>query len=201
MLHPALSELPTDLSDLVERELTAGERVVWAQRPVYRFASAAVLAPMIFAVPWLAITCAVGGGGTYMTLAHGSGGAGRMVTMPFALVGLLFTGVGLLMLTSPIWVKRSTANTVYAITDQRALLVRRGVFGRITARSFSPELVASMERSERRDGSGDLVFESYRERRGSSTTTVRHGFMSVADVRGVEAILRTTLLAGRTRNV
>jgi len=50
-------------------------------------------------------------------------------------------------------------------------------------------------------GAGDLVFEQFTQRRGSGTTTVRRGFMGIADVRQVEDLIHGTLLAGRTRGV
>lgn len=58
-----------------------------------------------------------------------------------------------------------------------------------------------MERVERPDGSGDLIFEQYTQRRGSSTHTIRHGFISVPRVRDVEDVLRKTLVQEPIRGV
>jgi len=39
-----------------------------------------------------------------------------------------------------------------------------------------------------------LIFEQFRETHGSSTTTIRRGFMGLSDVRAAEEVLRETLL-------
>jgi hypothetical protein len=195
MPQPSLVELPREMHDLVERELRPGERVIWARQPTFRLVSAGVLVPVIFAVPWL-IFCTIWiGGATFLT--RGTGVPGMVGLFPFC--GLPFVLVGLGMLTAPVWIRRSMSRAVYVITDTRAIVVHRGLFGGVTSKSFSPERVAQMQRVERRDGFGDLIFEVYTERRGTNAHTVRHGFLNVQDVRGVEDVLRRTLLEGRTR--
>ncbi|MFT3687017.1 MAG: hypothetical protein QM783_19200 [Phycisphaerales bacterium] len=74
-------------------------------------------------------------------------------------------------------------------------------FGRLSARSFSPVQLGSMERVERNDGSGDLVFvrETY-----STTDSDGHrsnhlrpvGFIGLADVRAAERVVRGLVEGG-----
>jgi len=112
-----------------------------------------------------------------------------------------FFAVGVLVMLSPLFAGRRARNTVYAITNQRAIVIGKKAFGGLSVTSYSPDRIASFERNQRADGTGDLVFENYQTRVGSSTQTVRKGFMGLADVRSVETILYNTLLKDHVRNV
>ncbi len=202
MLAAAMQSLRPGLRAMVQNELRGGERVVWAAQPVTRYFTPATIAPMLFAIPWTAFSIF-----WTVSAASGLGKAGGESVMfdvfryAFPLFGLPFILIGLAMLSAPIWVVRSQRQTAYTITDQRAIVFKPAFPGARKVQSFSPELMASLERTERRDGSGDLVFEKYRQRNGSSVSTVRNGFVGIANVRDVEETLRATLLVNRTRAI
>ena len=150
------------------------------------------LALLIFGVPWtaFAVFWTLGAAGLIGKFSREAGLWGYI----FPLWGLPFIFIGLVMLSAPYWAARAARRTIYAITDRRAIIWIPKVWGEKEVRSFEPRRLLSMTRRERADGSGDLVFEQFRETNGSSTTTIRRGFMGLADVRDAEAVLREVLL-------
>ena len=200
---PALQSIEPHLRGLVQAEVRDGERLVWAGQPVPRFFNAGTIAAVVFAIPWTAFAIFWTAGAFAAT--RGAGGAGGNDSMSyffryaFPLFGVPFILIGLGMFSAPYWMARQLKRTVYAVTDRRAVVFAPGWFGSRKVRSFAPDALASMERVERPDGSGDLIFEQYTQRRGSSTHTVRHGFFAVRDVRAVEDVLRKSLIREAAR--
>lgn len=197
---PRTPTLPPDAQRRLTAELQPGERLVWADAPRPRYFTAPALVAFLFAIPWtgFAVFWVVMAGG----MAWFSGGDDRTPApfKIFPLFGLPFILIGIGLLSSPIWMRRKLLRTVYAVTDRRAIVFEGSALtSAVTVRSFLPERLTSMARTERADGSGDLVFEQFRQRVGSGSTTVTRGFQSVGQVREVEALIVETLLAGRTR--
>ena len=192
-------ELDRASQELIEGELAPGERIVCATRPIARWLELPSFAVLLFGCVWTgslmhSLLATIDRGEAFTTR-----GGVRVPTFGTWIL-LPFLAIGVYLLTTPYWSRRAMQRTAYAVTDRRALVVRRKAFGGRSILSFDPGRLTSMERVERRDGSGDLVFEVIRTRSGSSTSTERRGFLSVADVRGVEAMLRDTLLRGRVRD-
>src|SRR6202035_2197504 len=75
--------------------------------------------------------------------------------------GLPFVAVGILLMVSPVWLRRRARQTIYAPTDPRAIGWERAWWGTVTVRHYSAAGLGRMSRSERADGSGDLVFEEF----------------------------------------
>lgn len=195
MRDAALMELDRSLRDLAEQELEPGERVVWAGQPVPRWLGEGVVGSVIVGAGWLAFNFwLIGDGHNWRKLPLD----GKLFIGSILAV---FVGVGLLMLAAPWFARQKARNTVYLITDRRAVEIVRESFGGRSVRSFEPRRVMQMSRTDRRDGSGDLIFEVVTLGSGSGASTERRGFKNVADVRGVEQRLRETLLAGRVRDV
>ena len=111
--------------------------------------------------------------------------------LPFALGSVAVAGL-------PWWWPAYAKRIVYAISDQRLLIIRNLLTYKVT--SYGPEDIDVIERRDNRDGSGDLVF------RREETRKLRHhkdpygkrrvgerevGFFGVPDVRRVEAAVRT----------
>jgi hypothetical protein len=148
---------------------------------------------LIFAVPWTAFavfwTVAAAGG-----IWNRGGAPASWFHYVFPLWGVPFILIGLAMLSTPWWTARAARRTVYAITDRRAIVWIAQAWGRTEVQSFEPKRLLSLTRTERANGSGDLIFEQFRETNGSSTTTIRRGFMGLRDVRDAEEVLRETLL-------
>lgn len=117
--------------------------------------------------------------------------------MVFPLFGVPFALVGLGLMLSPVWLRRKLKRTGYALTNRRALLIEGGLFGSRLVKSYAPEDLSDLERVERANGSGDLVFERVATRvqsdDGRRVRTAPRGFLAIPDVRDVERLLRETL--------
>jgi hypothetical protein len=106
----------------------------------------------------------------------------------FFILGVVYLIIGLVGFSS-------SGNTLYAITNQRAIIVRPGRY--VTVSSYNKRSIGQVQRIERADGSGDLIFAnnapygSYGNTR-YNTNSVRFGrpgFYALPDVRSVEQIL------------
>ena len=181
--------LPPELERRVADELAPGERLVWTgqPRPDLAMRPAGCLVPFgivfaVFAVFWMVGATVVTGGF-------------------LAPCGLPFLGVGIALIASPAWLRRQARNTVYALTDRRALVWEPGWFGSVTVRSYTAAGLGHMSRSERADGGGDLVFEEFSTTNysndGPRSYTTRRGFLGIDRVRAVEELVRQTLLSQR----
>lgn len=167
----------------LDQELAQGERLVWAAQPDPAAYARGAWIGVPFGVIFIAFSI------FWMT---GTTRAGAPTF--FTLFGIPFVLIGLGVMTSPLWRRRQARRVIYALTDQRALVIehrRRGT----QVRSFSSAAVPSINRFERAGGVGDLVFQEQhvRGRRGS-THVVRRGFIGVPRVREVEELVRSTLL-------
>ena len=104
--------------------------------------------------------------------------------------------VGAAMLLAPVWKARVAKKTIYALTDQRAIIFEAG-FNSTTIRSYAPDDLEKLSRRERSSGAGDLVFEEVeatsRFNEGSPSKS-RRGFLAIRDVAVVERLLRETLV-------
>lgn len=208
------SSLPPELEARVRAELSGGEQLLWVGQPrPSRFARQGI--PLVlFGIPWTAFAlfwmgCAsmplLGWAGGGRNLAPG-GGPGAWFGGFFAcfpLFGVPFVLIGLWMLTSPYWLRRKAKRTFYALTDRRAILWEPGWFGSGEVRSYGPNQLTKTIRKDLSDGGGDLVFEEIvtvnRNSDGPTTSTTRHGFMGIDNVRGVEELLRKALLSNPPR--
>jgi hypothetical protein len=108
----------------------------------------------------------------------------------FPLWGIPFILIGLGLLSSPYWGARKLRQTVYAITDRRAILMEGGRSR--TVRSFPPAKLTGLFRREHKDGSGDIVLQQrgHRDSDGDLRTT-EIAFRRIPDVHDVERRLRS----------
>jgi hypothetical protein len=176
--------IPSPLRDIVERELERGERIEWMETPKRAFFTAGSTGAFLFGIPWTAFALFWTGAAAWMSNAadvEGDAGPFRF----FPLFGLPFILVGFGMLSSPLWAYRRSRNTVYVITDRRAIIFAGG--SKTTIRSFLPSQLKTVFRREKKDGSGDVLFgrRTYRDSDGD-----RHheeiGFFRIADAKRVE---------------
>ena len=203
-------ELSPELRARLDRELEKGERVVWSAAPLPRAYARGAWALCVFgvvfggfAVFWMLMA---GGMVWFGGQAAGSAGANTppAVAAPlafFPLCGLPFLAVGVAMMTAPIWMRGRAAKVVYAVTDRRATVISPQGFKGESVRSFSPAQLGSIERVERADGSGNLVFarQLYGATGGDGGSRVRTrgvGFIGVADVKGAGRAVRGLVEAG-----
>lgn len=186
------TSLPLQLEQLVENELDPGEQLLWTGQPAPGRFMAQGLGLSVFglffggfALFWIITASGIGGG---------MGGGFSL----FGLFGIPFLLVGLGMLTAPIWMSRKAKGTVYAITDKRAIVFDQG--WSMNVRSFGPDKFSDLERRQRPDGTGDIIFarEPYRSYHHHSDSHYHHGryrlreigFFGVANVKEVEQMLR-----------
>lgn len=185
MMNPTDDFLPGDLGTLVDSELAKGERIAWIGQPIPGRMAQSSIPLVLFGIPFTAFAV------FWMAMASGiAGRAGGGVRLFFVLWGIPFIVVGLGMLTSPFWIYRKALGTIYAITDRRALLVEKGLWGRIVVRSFEPSSLGALSRIQNADGSGSLVFQREYRPGGRRGRFVDVGFLAVPDVKEVEERIR-----------
>lgn len=177
--------LPADLDALARDELARGETVEWAAQPDARRAALGGLAVWLFAIPWTTFSL-------FWTAMAGSGiDDWTSLQILFPLFGTPFILIGLAMLSTPWWAWRGARRTLYVVTDRRAILFEASGLRAIGVRTFRPEALHDVRRTERPDGSGSLVFSQTagRDSDGDRTLTTV-GFANVRDVREAEAAVR-----------
>ncbi len=184
--------LPPELEQAIRRELAGDEKVAWIGRPRPGSLASAELATFAFGLPFTAFSI-------FWIAGVAQAPKGGAIV---ALFGLPFLGVGLFILSAPLRAWNRARGTCYLLTDRRAI-VREPEFtpaGRsFRIESFGPDTIGTMYRSERRDGSGDLVFREVLEpfgRSGRRTRPRRRGFLAIHDVVAVERLVRSVLKGG-----
>ena len=178
---------PEDPLAVARAELAPGERLVWADRPDPERARRRAWPRLLFGLAFAAF------GLFWTSRAMAAGGLLWLLGLPFVALG---GGIAL----APWWKPRQARATVYAVTDQRILIMQGWPQRRV--RSFGPGDIDVIARSDRPDGSGDLVFrEEVRPRRHARSIWQegppyhrfrrrRIGFFGIHYVRRVEAAVR-----------
>lgn len=180
------NSLPEAAQALLRRELDDTERLLWSGQPLPWQLARAQLPLFLFGVPWTAfaifwIAAATRGGGV------------------FGLFGVPFVLVGLFVLSAPWRAYRGAGETVYALTNRRAVVISPSTdllsIGRLDVVSYVPN-ANSMSRSSNRDGSGDLVFSTITTRTSKGGERVeRRGFLAIANALEVERLVRREVLS------
>lgn len=178
--------LPYDLRQTVEGELNGNETVVWAGQPKPGRMAMTALPKMLFAIPFTAFSIFWICGASGFEMPDFSEGGFAF----FPLFGLPFLIVGLGMLGSPLWKMKSAKNTVYVLTDKRAIIFEGG--RKINIHSFSGYQLRGLSRKQRADGSGDIIFakEVSHHNRDGRTQFKEVGFIGIDNVKQVEDRIR-----------
>jgi hypothetical protein len=180
------SSLTPELADRVAAELGRDEELVWAGQPRVDLATR----PAFFLVPFGIVF--TGFAVVWMVV------AGLFTFGLLAPCGLPFIAVGIALIASPAWLRSRARRTIYALTNQRAIIWEPTWFRSSTVRKYTPAGLGRISRHERSDGSGDLVFEEFttytNDSDGSNWHRTRRGFMGIDAVREIEELLRRTLL-------
>lgn len=144
-----------------------------------------MLPPVFFGIPWTAFSI-------YFVAALSGFKMPDLtrVSALFPLLGMPFVLVGFCLLSAPYWASKIT-DSVYAITNTRALIVRSFLFQRVSIRSFPPAELKATRCVEKPDGSGDLILESrvFADAQGAGMTT-GVGFFGIPQVRAVEQMVK-----------
>jgi hypothetical protein len=204
----AANELPVELQARAQSELTSDERLVWTGQPqphsvlyvslfLVLFGLILTIVTAWFAMHWLETTDDFN--------RHWNQGPGvrsgffeKQERSVADYVPFLFVVVGIGIMTVPLFLLRQVRSTFYLLTDKRAIICQAGLFGDWTTFSYPGGELRILQRHERANGSGSLVFEVYTtlspdsEGRSRRRTHWR-GFLNVANVRQVEALVRSTL--------
>ncbi len=162
-----------DLFGIVTPQLRRGEKAVWTERPQPMARAKSRLKIFLFGIPFF-------GFAIFWTV-----GASQSGDPVFPLFGIPFMLVGAALLLSPLWSYWEAKNwLIYAITDQRILIIR--TFPRHKVESFEPDDITKLERTTKADGSGNIIFAEEERRGKNGTYMVPRGFYGVPEAMRVE---------------
>ena len=174
-----------DVEQQLRAELDSGENIVWETQAKPAFFTAKAIFPAFFVVVWLAIV-----GVSMSTSFRHRPGLGTQNFIPFVFTGIV---VVVSVMIAPISRALGRRQAYYLITNRRALIITLGRTKKVL--SYYAAKLQSLERREKADGSGDIVFERSMgastwggTSRGSYLQEV--GFMNIPDVKNVEGMLR-----------
>ncbi len=175
----------------IQRELDAGENLLWSGAPDPARAATRSIAPAIigvfvtgFALFWMA--------GAHFVTSSVPANFGPPGAKLFPLFGLIFVFAGLALIASPFLGFAKATTTIYAVTDRRLLIVAGS-----DVRSFLPRDIQSVER--RGDTTGDIIFARRlrsRDHDGHSHNYEEEiGFFGIQNPREVERLIRAHLIS------
>lgn len=204
--------LPESLKPLLRDEIASGERLVWvgAPQPEPGLAWRMTWPIVAFCIPSTAFML------FWVWTASGLGrgnGPPNTFNLIFAALGLPPLVLEAIGLTSPIWMarrlQRTASNTLYVVTDRRAIIFNGGYYGnrRLTAfalsmanffksgthvKSYAPEQITDLERVQHDNGSGDLVFGAAEivGKQNDQPIPFRMGFFTISNVHEAGRVLR-----------
>jgi len=181
----------------IQEELREGETLLWAGRPLVR---EWVKNPWFFMGILFTAFAGFAIYGVLIGLLKARGGSqGADVILLFLGVFLL---VGIALLCSPLWQLRSLKRTLYALTDQRAIIWSEHFMASPRVTSYGKDLLSGMASKIHADGSGHLVFERQQHVSPASFSVPLNfgpgahgvGFIWIERVRDVETLIRERVL-------
>lgn len=183
---------PTAVSNRMEKifegELRPGEHPVWCEQPSPDSLARKSLPTLLFGIPFFgfAVFWTYGASGGFDHSANHWNSIALL--FPF-LWGGMFIIIGAGLLLSPVWAYWKALQTVYAITDQRAIIIT-ATWRKRTVFSFTGQQLSEVHRVENNNGSGDIVF--HRQARSGRRGDYYHdiGFLGIEHVRDVEIKLQ-----------
>ena len=193
VLPPNLEILPLELADQVRNELELSERVIWIGQPIPEREAQKARGSKYFAIAFLGIIFLWTLGMCWKVILGIE--EFNLSNTWFAICSLPLWIGGIWLFYRPEIMKRNASHTVYALTNQRAIVWKPDFSNRLAIRSYRENDLKKISRIQYDDGSGDLVFEDVsREDTPSEQSEERCGFLSLANVKTVEALVRKTLL-------
>ena len=171
----AANPLPWEAEQRLREELKRGEKLLWTAQPICNRAWYPSIPVVVFAILWTLF---------WLSL---------VVSLPAYSVPFMLLGVW--MLSLPYWMRRRAQKTVYALTDQRALILTPAWRNAVTVRSIRPEDLSIRTRTQRSDGSGSLFFPRltlFKPDGEGGTRPEAVGFEHITDVRAVEELIERT---------
>lgn len=180
-------------NQIVEKELYTDEKIVWIGKPKAKAITGGGIFLSLFGGVFIAFSL------FWITTAYNQGNHEfhmriSLMDKIFPFFGLIFLIIGIAIFLSPIWIYRGTKNTIYVITNKRCIIIKASRTKRVS--SYSKENLSIVDRVEKQDGTGDIIFFREQYTTTSNDTTSSHvenrniGFYSIENVRQVELYLR-----------
>lgn len=185
---------------VAEAALHGQESLLWSGQPNPWRAALGNLSQSFFGVLWTAFVVFML---SQVSSMNSASSFSRSSTSGFVSLFQLFLGVFLLvgigMILSPAWYYVKARRRVYALTEQRALIIER--FPAQSVRSYFARDISFIDR-QGDDLQGDIIFareaRAYRRRSGATRTyIVPIGFLGIKKPREVEALMLQTFRSGR----
>jgi Bacterial PH domain len=147
---------PGDAQLRAQSELQSGESLYWTGTADPRRVALTALPASIFGIPFAGFAFFWIAQAYHATSAMSkSNNAFAKGFAVFPIFGVPFLLVGLGIILAPLWAFLKGGNTVYAVTNQRVMIITGG--GNRSVKSYTPADIVSVEHRERPDGSGDIL--------------------------------------------
>jgi hypothetical protein len=118
-------------------------------------------------------------------------GAMQQSGLPFALFGVPFVAIGLVLVVSPLWHFIRGLRATYLVTDQRAVIDISGFFPKRI--SVPTSQIRFVELKFSRSGFGDVLFREIVASGDNGNSVTRDGFIAVAEADRADFILRAAV--------
>jgi hypothetical protein len=177
---------PGDAQLRAQSELQSGESLYWTGTADPARAAMSALPASIFGIPFAGfalfwITQAYHATNTMSKSSHNAFTDGFRV---FPLFGLPFLFIGLGVILAPLWAYLTGRNTVYAVTNQRVMVITGG--SSRSVKSYTPADIVNVEHRERPDGSGDIaILTTGTTRTNNSVSQIKVALLGVPNVKQV----------------
>ena len=184
-----MNTLPPNLQSRLDRELDEGESLNWSAQPSYRILKRDMIKSWrVFFVllSLLAAAFILVGILAHYDLMDEDSPLSFFIAAPVTLAS-----AALLLWPMLHYTKYISNNTIYAITDKRAIIITINKDKSITERDYRADELIHLARTEFPDGSGTLTLESARGAGTSNQVAVRHQLRALENVLEVERLLRT----------
>jgi len=177
---------PSDAQLRAQSELQSGESIYWTGTANPGRAALSALPASLFGIPFAGfaafwISQALRGTAAISRGSHNSFASGFAI---FPLFGVPFLLIGLGIVLAPLWAYLKGRSTVYAVTNQRVLIISGG--NSRSVQSYTPADILGVEHRERPDGSGDIVIITNGiMRTNNSVSSIRATLVGVPNVKQV----------------
>ena len=189
-----------NILEIVENEIRENEIIKWYDKPQAKIVSGEGLIMTIFGGIFVGFSM-------FWTLSQTSPKSPfndpffkkSLVDRMFPYFSLPFFIIGLLLLPGPYWVYKRMKNTIYAITNERCIIITVGRTRKV--QSYNIHEIRNIEKTEYSNGTGDISFaketslSSGNEQSNSTISTTPIGFCRIKEVTEVEKILRNSIKA------
>ena len=185
--------IPNELRKRAEYVLEQGETIVWMGRPIPK--AFTPLCKGLFIVGLIDVATTVP-----IFLSFSGGAQFDQSTWPLCLIPALFFIIGCLLLASPfVYYYFISRKMLYVITDRRLMTINP--LSVVFSTAFRFEFLDDFRVVKRRDGSGDIVINSYTDENltVNSTTFLKFGLLRVRNINDVEIILHEAIAASENQ--